>query len=766
MKDITGGRELVMVSNRLPVDSVEAEDGSKKWRTSPGGLVTAVEPIVEQLGCVWVGWEGSTNESTEPFDVGNMRLQPVELSDTEVQFYYEGFSNATLWPLYHDVITAPEYHRLWWDSYVSVNQRFANKVASVASEGAIIWVHDYQLQLVPAMLRCLRPDVIIGFFLHIPFPPRGIFAQLPWRREIVEGLLGADVIAFQRATDANSFRTAAQTLNNCPVAGNTITVTDVPGGTTRNVLCQEFPISIDAAALSSFAASPEVQVRAAQIRDELGEPDVVMLGVDRLDYTKGLLHRIKAYGELLDDRELDSTKAVLVQVASPSRERVDAYKKLRDEIEVAVGRINGEHGTTAHTPLVYLHRSYDRAEMAALYTAADVMLVTPLRDGMNLVAKEYVACRADENGALVLSEFAGAAEELREAVLVNPHDIEGMKTAIVRAVNMPVSEQRRRMRALRNTVKTSDVSHWANNFLGAVRAATKVQTSRTHTPQPSSAGGVAPYPPALEEQLRQLAGAPQLLIATDFDGTLAPLVSRPEDASILTTARRALDILHHSPGVKIAVLTGRSLASLDETGLWSEDWVVSGSHGLELNGTAIRYLGETSRESALTEQERQQLELYTRRAQRLFKGEKGVKLEFKPYGVAVHTRGVAESRHAEDLLTAASELGRRAGLPGRLGKQVCEVSVRQSDKGVVLKELIGAWPDAAVLFMGDDVTDEDAFSVLRHGDVGIKVGKGETLAKARIADPQAAAYLLALLAELRTGVAVGAELTGMPFSQQ
>lgn len=760
MKNITGGRELVMVSNRLPVDRVYAEDGTTSWGTAPGGLVTAVKPIVEQLGCVWVGWVGSADEAMAPFVLGSMKLVPVELSDVDIELYYEGFSNGTIWPLYHDVISPPEYHREWWEAYRKINQRFADRVAEVAAPGAIVWVHDYQLQLVPRMLRTIRPDLTIAFFLHIPFPPRGLFAQLPWRREIIEGILGADVIGFQRVADADSFRIATERYNKFPALGNTILQPATPDEPARTVLAQEFPISIDTDAFERLGQRPSVQRRAREIREELGSPKVVMLGVDRLDYTKGIGHRLKAYSELLRDGELDATNTVLVQVASPSRERVEAYKQLRDETEGTVGRINGEHSTTAHAPLLYLHRSHSREEMAALYLAADVLLVTPLRDGMNLVAKEYVACRSDEQGVLILSEFAGAADELTDALLVNPHDIEGLKAAIIRAVHMPSDERRRRMRSLRTKVSENDVSYWAGGYLGAVSAAAEArEVNSDGTSTAEIAATTAHVPRVVEDRLRRLAVSPALIVATDFDGTLSRLVSRPQDARILSRAQDALDVLHEADGVHVVLLTGRSLTSLEETGVRSEDWLVSGSHGSEHNPAAEQLLGVHTEQNHPTAEERRDLSTITRRLQRVFGNEPGVRLEHKPFGISVHTREVEDPSHAEELLAAAVEIGVSEGLLAREGKQVREFLVREADKGATLQRIRDAIGEAPTLFLGDDTTDEDVFRILRMDDLGIKVGPGDTAAHERVSDPETAAAVLALLAELRTGIVIGSEST-------
>ena len=471
MTSSTPAREydFVVVSNRLPVDRVVEPDGVERWATSPGGLVTALEPVMRGADGAWVGWAGQPDLELDPFENDGIRMVPVRLSEADIEDYYEGFSNDTLWPLYHDVIASPSFHRQWWDAYVEVNRRFARAAASVPARAATVWVHDYQLQLVPRMLREQRPDLTIGFFNHIPFPPYGIFSQLPWRTQVVEGLLGADVIGFQRIADAGNFSRAVRRLT--PFATKTPYI-EVPteSGAIRHVVARSFPISIDAAAFEELARRPGVQERAREIREGLGNPRTVMLGVDRLDYTKGIRHRLQAFGELLADGAVSVEDVTLVQVASPSRERVEAYMHLRDEVELTVGRINGDFSTISHQAISYHHHGYPREEMAALYLAADVLLVTALRDGMNLVAKEYVACRFDEDGVLVLSEFTGASDELKRALRINPHDIDGLKTAILAAIEMPKRERRLRMRALRKRVREYDVARWSREFLETLEA--------------------------------------------------------------------------------------------------------------------------------------------------------------------------------------------------------------------------------------------------------------------------------------------------------
>ncbi|GFG94188.1 alpha,alpha-trehalose-phosphate synthase (UDP-forming) [Mycobacterium timonense] len=473
-----GNSDFVVVANRLPVDRELLPDGTTAWKRSPGGLVTALEPLLRRRRGAWVGWPGVVDEDVDheddPIVQDDLELRPVKLSADDVAEYYEGFSNATLWPLYHDVIVKPIYHREWWERYVVVNRRFAEATSRAAARGATVWVQDYQLQLVPAMLREMRPDLTIGFFLHIPFPPVELFMQMPWRTEIIEGLLGADLVGFHLAGGAQNFLYLSRRLIGANTSRGAVGVRSRYGEVeleSRVVRVGAFPISIDSTALDQTARHRDIRRRAKEIRAELGNPRKVLLGVDRLDYTKGIDVRLKAFSELLAEGRAKRDDTVLIQLATPSRERVDSYQQLRNDIERQVGHINGEYGEVGHPMVHYLHRPVPRDELIAFFVAADVMLVTPLRDGMNLVAKEYVACRSDLGGALVLSEFTGAAAELRQAYLVNPHDLEGVKDTIEAALNQSVEDGRRRMRSLRRQVLAHDVDRWARSFLDALAEA-------------------------------------------------------------------------------------------------------------------------------------------------------------------------------------------------------------------------------------------------------------------------------------------------------
>jgi trehalose 6-phosphate synthase len=458
-----GRRSLLVVANRLPVDETVLPDGTTTWARSPGGLVSALHPVLRDRRGTWIGWSGAIDSAPYVPDLDGIRMRSVPLSDDDYRSYYEGYANSTLWPLYHDAVETPAFHRRWWEAYQRVNRRFAQVTADFAERDSVVWVQDYHLQLVPQLLRDLRPDLRIGFFLHIPFPPAELFMQLPRRAELLRGMLGADLVGFQTAAGADNYARLCHRLLGVEVTPGE-NGAQIQAGS-RTVRVGSFPISIDVADMEDLARNPDVLMRAKRLRADLGDPARVILGVDRLDYTKGIEHRLKAYRELLADSRVNVEDTVMVQVAVPSRERVGHYKMLRDRVEREVGRINGEFARVGAPAVHYLNQSFDRTEIAALFLAADVMAVTPLRDGMNLVAKEYVAARVDNGGALLLSEFTGAALELHEAYLINPHDVDSLKDTLVRALEATPAENRARMRAMRRHVRAHDVRAWARSYL-------------------------------------------------------------------------------------------------------------------------------------------------------------------------------------------------------------------------------------------------------------------------------------------------------------
>jgi trehalose 6-phosphate synthase len=455
----TRERRVVVVANRLPV-AFNEESGD--WITSPGGLVSALTPILQRTKGSWVGWSGLPDRESEPFLHSDINQVPVNLSQEEYEEFYVGFCNGTLWPLYHDSVRAPEFHRHWWRPYQAVNERFAEVAAKRIGPDDVAWVQDYQLQLVPQMLRDATDLHRIGFYLHIPFPPVELFAKLPWRGPVLEGLLGADVLAFQSRSSRTNFAVAARRLVG---AGGSSRKLQWQG---REIVLQVAPIGIDTSVFEERATSDATTVAAAEIRSHLGDPEVVILGVDRLDYTKGIDLRMRALQTLLEQRPDLIGNIAFVQIAVPSREDVEEYQRIRADIEGLVGRINGDFAEVGRPPIHYLYRSVPFDELIAYYRAADVMFVTPLRDGMNLVSKEYVATRYDDTGALILSEFAGASEQLTQAFLVNPFDLNALASTLNEAIGTASVKGNPKMKALRRSVKRHDVFWWADRCLSAL----------------------------------------------------------------------------------------------------------------------------------------------------------------------------------------------------------------------------------------------------------------------------------------------------------
>ena len=458
-------RRLIIVSNRLPI-TVGTADGHLTITRSVGGLASSLRSTHERDESVWIGWPGPT----EPVDhveraeltrhLRTLRIVPVPLARSEVHSYYDRLCNAVLWPICHDRLDQLPLRVGEWDDYERVNARFADIVAAEYRPGDLIWVHDYHLMRLPTLLRQLLPQARIGFFLHVPFPNPEIFFALPTRQWLVEGLLGADVIGFHTRRWRGHFTAALRRL-----LGIEMDADATIGYGNRRIALGVFPISVDSLDLEERATTREVNSEVLSLR---AESQRLLVGIDRLDYSKGIPRRLLAFERLLVEHPELRERMRLVQIAVPTRGRVRAYRRLRREVDALVGRINGRFGSPTWTPVHYMYRSIDPTTLLALYRSADVMVVTPLRDGMNLVAKEFIACRTDESGVLILSEFAGAAEELRDAVLVNPYDVDGVAAAMYRALTMDRVERRHRMCALRATVRANDVRRWAQSFLDAL----------------------------------------------------------------------------------------------------------------------------------------------------------------------------------------------------------------------------------------------------------------------------------------------------------
>lgn len=458
-----------IVANRLPIE-YHAVFG---WRTSPGGLVSALEPALQGMSAEWVGWRGSPapedgrgpHPTGTPY-AGNIAVAEIPMSQWEVSHFYDGICNAAFWPLYHHALVRPVFRDAEFEVYRRINQRFADSVAARAPSGAAVWVHDYQLQLVPAMLRRVRPDLRIGFFLHVPFPASPEFATLPWKESILDGLLGADLIGFQTPASAEHFLAEACRWLPARRSGMDLLL-QAPAGP-RRVRVGVFPVGPDAGRFAQLAATPALQAAAARIRADFGSPQQILLGVDRLDYTKGIDIRIRAVADLLLSDEFAGRDIQYIQVAVPSRSELVAYRQLRVTVDEALRVANATLAARGLRPIHYVNEVLPTEQVAALYVAADVMLVTSLADGMNLVSKEFVACRNRVDGRLVLSSAAGAATQLPDAWLVDPRDAADLRRGIGAAMRAGPENARKRMERLREAVFAADARQWAQSFLACL----------------------------------------------------------------------------------------------------------------------------------------------------------------------------------------------------------------------------------------------------------------------------------------------------------
>ncbi|GAB4204121.1 MAG: bifunctional alpha,alpha-trehalose-phosphate synthase (UDP-forming)/trehalose-phosphatase [Sandaracinaceae bacterium] len=698
---------LVLASNRLPVTLVDGLDGPTLVPSS-GGLATALGRLHERTEGLWVGWPGELGRATAAArrQIGQAldarRLVPVPMTSAEVAQYYDGFSNGVLWPLFHFLLDKVDLDaEAAFRTYDRVNRRFAEKIAEVYRPGDVVWVHDYQLMLVPGYLRALVPGARIGFFLHIPFPAADVFRILPWREEVLRSLLAADLLGFHTASYRHNFAHATAHVLGVDLALEEVVVDD------RTVRLGVFPIGIETAAFEETASSDGVRARLDALRTQAGGKRIV-LGVDRLDYTKGIPRRLLTFERMLaHDPSLRDTVR-FVQIAVPSREKVSAYAELRRTVNELAGRINAEHGTPLSMPLQLLYRSVSFDELVALYRAADVMLVTPLRDGMNLVAKEYVASRIDDDGVLVLSEFAGAAAELREAVLVNPYDLEGTAAALAGALAMPEEERRSRMRALRAHVRTADVHVWAQGFVDAL------------TVDRARATPVGPTPEAeLAQVIDTLRASDRLVVLLDYDGTLVPHVAMPDLATPDAALKHLLTRL--ATRASVHVVSGRDRLTLER---WLGELPVAlhAEHGYWSRPLGAEWQANRHELSSWKDIVRPVLEAWIKRTPGAF-------LEEKTVSLAAHFRNVEPAILGLRLAALREEL--RARLPDAVeildGAKVLELRLRGVHKGLVADALVRE--AGAVLAVGDDRTDEDLFAALGPDAVTIKVGSGETHAR-------------------------------------
>jgi trehalose 6-phosphate synthase/phosphatase len=706
---------LIVVSNRLPV-SVSKTKSGLKVRPSAGGLATGLSSLPDQYEHSWIGWPGGVGEKYSAADkkeieekLNGINCSPVFLSSAQVENYYEGFSNRTLWPLFHYFPTYTVYEGRFWQYYATVNELFCQHVLEQARPDDFIWVHDYHLMLLPQMLRARMPQATIGYFLHIPFPSFELFRLLPWRKEILEGLLGADLIGFHTYDYVRHFLSSV-----CRIVGpehhlGILSVKD------RIVKVDSFPMGIDYDTYTQAYQKKNIAAESERIRQNTGKRKVI-ISIDRLDYTKGIIQRLEAFDLFLSQNPDYKDKVTLILVAVPSRTNVADYKKLRDDLEKLVGRVNGEHGSMSYLPVRYLYKMLPFRDITALYNVGDVALLTPLRDGMNLISKEYVAAKQNNPGVLILSEMAGAASELGEAIIVNANNKQEIIDAIKQALDMPLDEQLERLKPMQERLQTYNIKRWASDFVQTLSDLKKTQNNLSMRKLTDK---------IVREIYTQYKNKKDRLLLLDYDGTLVRFHGRPEQAGPDKQVINLLGDLAKHPSTNIVVISGRNRETLDK-------WL----GGLEVSliaehGAWVKWYGGRWHRSVepiasnWKEQIRPIMQIYADRTP-------GAVIEEKDFCLVWHCRkadpALAAVRYHE-LMDTLLNLTANMRVGVYEGNKILEVKQHEINKGLATEMTLKKFKPAFILAAGDDYTDEDMFKTLPESAYSVKVGSGASRAR-------------------------------------
>lgn len=705
---------LIVAANRLPI-SISKREGEFRATPSPGGLAAGLASLPDSLRRVWIGWPGVSSEFLGVSGRERIREElvhadcvPVFLSQSQIDQYYLGFCNETIWPLFHYFPVRTAFVQDSWTAYKQVNGLFCDELMKIVEPGDSVWIHDFQLMLLPQLLREKAPDLSIGYFLHIPWPSSELFRLLPWREEILHGLLGADVIGFHTYDYVRHFLSSAARICGLEHSMGEIAVQD------RVVKVDAFPLGVDFGKHAAATEDEEVRAEIDTIRSTVGNRKII-LSIDRLDYTKGIVERLEAFNWFLSTRPEYEGKVTLIIVAVPSRTGIEEYQVLRERLEQLVGRVNGEHGSLGYMPVWYLYRSMPFNKLSALYSAADVCLVTPLRDGMNLIAKEFVATKTDGRGVLILSEMTGAAGELGEALIVNVNDKPAVGRAIREALEMPESEQIERNRIMQERLRRYDVSRWSGDFLHAMtEIRTKQQRMAAHKLSKDDAD-------ALCERYAVVRGR---LLLLDYDGTLVSFRSRPgkagPDAEVLELLKRLIQ----PPGNHVAVVSGRDRGSLDHW-LGALDISIVAEHGGWLRPRGQGWESSQPLNEEWKQAVRPIVELYRDRTP-------GSLVEEKDFALVWHYRQADPTLAAvrmQELRGALASLTENIDVGLFEGNKILEIRRYGISKGRAVQSLIAAEPWEFLLAIGDDYTDEEMFAALPDGAYSIKVGPGASKAR-------------------------------------
>jgi len=713
--------KLIIASNRLPV-KIEKDEKIIKVTPSAGGLATGLKSYHKENNSLWIGWPGMIPETQQETNEITALLKkeqclPVFLEEEQITNYYDGFSNATLWPLFHYFSDFAKINETFWDAYCRVNELFAKKIIENAEVGDKVWVHDYQLLLLPKILREKCPDLTIGFFLHIPFPSYELIRILPWREEIIEGLLGADLVGFHTYDYARHFTSSVKRLLGYDVDFMQIKLDD------RQVFIDVFPMGIDYEKFEQQALkiqSKPIQERSKEHQDIdrflLRMPDrKLILSIDRLDYTKGIPQRLKAFRYFLEKNPEYKEKVSLIMLTVPSRTDVKQYQKLKNEVDVLVGNINGEFGTLNWNPVIYFYRSMPLENLIELYSSADIALLTPLRDGMNLVAKEYLASKVNHKGALILSEMAGATKELGEAISVNPNNIPGTADAILQALKMPDDEREKSIRTMQKRIKRYDIHKWAAEFMSALEDTAKKQ-------QDYHARKISPKIKA--KIYKDFLAAKEKVVFLDYDGTLQRFYANPQAAVPDEELYQLLDNLAQAKGTKLVLVSGRDRETFEK---WfgNRAYILIAEHGAWVKQPGKEWIEKKPIHPEWKENILPVLESYVDRTP-------GSMIEEKTYSLAWHYRKAEielGTLRALELVTDISTLIINQDLEILEGKKVVEIKVSGINKGLAASAFLRNNPANFIMAIGDDWTDEFLFKELPQEAHSIKVGTENSAAK-------------------------------------
>ncbi len=706
--------KIVIIANRLPV-KIERSDEGFTIERSEGGLATGLGSLETEAEKYWVGWPGiHTDDETERLQITEklheLKFHPVFLSNEQINNYYEGYSNSTIWPLCHYFFSYIEYKAEYWAAYREVNALFSRESLPFIENDDIVWIQDYQLMLLPKLIRDKKPATSIGYFHHIPFPSYELFRVLPEREEVLEGLLGADLIGFHTHDYMRHFISAIYRVLNLNCNLDEITLKE------RIVHVDAFPMGINYEQYHEAPALPVVREKSAMLREKLSDKQVI-LSVDRLDYSKGILHRLEGYAQFLENNPEYHEQVSLAMIVVPSRDNVEMYAELKAKIDQAIGEINGRYARLGWSPIFYFYRSFSFEELIAMYDIADIALVTPLRDGMNLVAKEYLAAKRDQPGVLILSEMAGASIELQDALIINPNDKDEIEKAILQALTMPLEEKRERMSRMQQRIASRTVKRWANDFVKELRS---IKEQNKEILQKVVG----------KRQLTQIKSAydeaSSRLILLDYDGTLSPFVRKPEDAipseQLLELIRRMSADKHN----KVVINSGRNHQILDK---WFAGLPIdfAAEHGVFYKDDGVWHRNIMEE----IEWDEEILDIIHHTIDKTPRSH----LEQKDAALVWHYRNVdvwlAELR-AQQLINALIGPCARLNLQIVPGNKIVEIKPPDYNKGSEVIRRLEKDTYDFVLAIGDDTTDEDMFRALPTDGISIKVGSFSPAAKYRI----------------------------------